>query len=75
MAVVYRDWDLRHDRAVAIKVLRPELADALACAPGSRRWWADNHTRHCYAPARASRTIPCSIPANTTWCTGQSAYQ
>ena len=26
MAVVYRGWDLRHDRAVAIKVLRPELA-------------------------------------------------
>ena len=26
MAVVYRGWDLRHDRPVAIKVLRPELA-------------------------------------------------
>ncbi len=29
MAVVYRAMDLRHDRVVAIKVLRPELASAL----------------------------------------------
>ena len=26
MALVYRAWDLRHDRPVAIKLLRPELA-------------------------------------------------
>ncbi len=31
MAVVYLAHDLRHDRAVAIKVLRPELVRALGC--------------------------------------------
>jgi tetratricopeptide (TPR) repeat protein len=29
MAVVYRAYDVRHDRAVAIKILRPELAASL----------------------------------------------
>jgi serine/threonine-protein kinase len=29
MAVVYRAHDLRHDRPVALKVLRPELAASL----------------------------------------------
>ncbi len=29
MATVYRAWDLRHDRPVAIKVLHPELANAI----------------------------------------------
>jgi hypothetical protein len=29
MAVVYRAHDLRHDRPVAIKLLRPELAATL----------------------------------------------
>ena len=43
MAVVYRAHDLRHDRAVALKVLRPELAasaqltvDAIAVGQAGR---------------------------------------
>jgi tetratricopeptide (TPR) repeat protein len=30
MALVFRAWDLRHDRAVALKVLRPELASSIS---------------------------------------------
>ena len=43
MATVYLARDLKHDRRVAIKVLRPELADALG---------ADRFRREIESPAR-----------------------
>ena len=40
MATVYLAHDLRHDREVAVKVLRPELAAAI----GAERFLAEIHT-------------------------------
>src|SRR5690348_16447069 len=40
MATVYLARDLRHDREVAVKVLRPELAAAI----GAERFLAEIHT-------------------------------
>lgn len=37
MATVYLAHDLRHERKVAIKVLRPELATCASCLTGWRR--------------------------------------
>ncbi len=35
MGLVYEAWDDRLDRAVAVKVVRPETLDAATCASGS----------------------------------------
>ena len=40
MALVFRAFDLRHDRAVALKVLRPELASAVS----TQRFLAETRT-------------------------------
>jgi eukaryotic-like serine/threonine-protein kinase len=38
MATVYLAHDLRHDRKVALKVLRPELAAVIDIGPDGRRF-------------------------------------
>ena len=47
MAVVYRGWDLRHDRPVALKVLRPELAAGMRVGTGWQGWWSDDLGAGC----------------------------
>jgi eukaryotic-like serine/threonine-protein kinase len=59
MAVVYLARDLRHDRRVALKVLAPELAQALG---------AERFRREIEIAARLGhpRMSPCSIPGSPT---------
>ena len=63
MATVYLAHDLKHDRQVAIKVLRPELAaviGASAFSPRSRRRRTFSIRTSCRSSIRASRTVSCS---------------
>ena len=69
MATVYLAQDLRHDRAVAVKVLRPELAAVI----GAERFLAEikltanlQHPSSCPCSTRARPTATSSTSCPTS---------
>jgi serine/threonine-protein kinase len=65
MATVYLARDLRHDREVALKVLRPELAESLGRQRSSFLKSASPRLNH---PHILPLTIPARLGFLFLWC-------
>ena len=66
MATVYLAHDVRHDRKVALKVLRPELAAVLGVLKRMRRWflsWTFPRNMQTAAAVKWTGTIPNARPS------------
>ena len=67
MAVVYLAYDLRHDRPVALKVLRPEVASALGPERFDHGGIRERKKRPSRKPRDAFGHTPLSMEEEVPW--------